>query len=220
MGLSKRHWRNLTRFCVLPLALWLAGCAQHEALPAAEDSTPADQRLPFEGTSDKGGIFPTGSLTPAAIPAGSLVTVHLQSLLSSATSHSGDSFEAILVEPLVVRGQVIAPRGAILAGKILEAKPAREPEEPGYMRLALIALSLNGKSVPIQTSNIFLKGGFHQKRNPATVGAGNSRALLIDASAGSANPDATPYVTIQQDVGVAPDRHLTFRLARLLPLDF
>jgi hypothetical protein len=220
MRLSKRCWRNLTCFCVLPMLLLLAGCAQHEALPTAEESTPADQHLPFDGTSDKGGIFPTGSLSPTAIPSGTPVTVHLQSLLSSATSRSGDSFEAVLVEPLIVRGQMLAPRGAILGGKILEANAAREPEEPGYMRLALTTLSLNGKPVPIQTSSIFLKGGFRQKRNPATVGAGNSKGLLIDASAGPANADATPYVTVQQDVGVSPERRLTFRLARLLPLDF
>lgn len=220
MGLSKKYWWNLTWFSVLPLVLLLAGCTQHEALPTAEDTTPPDQHLPFDAASDKGGIFPTGSLTPTAIPAGTPVTVHLQTLLSSATSRSGDSFEAVLVEPLIIRGQMVAPRGAILAGRVLEAKAAAEPQEPGYMRLTLTTLALNGRQVPIQTSNIFLKGGFRQKSNPPLVGTGDSKGLLIGASAGSVNADLTPYVTIKQDVGVTPERRLTFRLARLLPLDF
>ena len=230
MKLLNRHWRNAAMSSILLIGLTLAGCSQREGLPTADDNATADQHLPFEGTSDKGGIFPTGSLTPTAIPAGTPLTVHLRASLSSATSRSGDSFEALLDEPIVVRGQTVAPRGATAAGKVLEARASGQLQDPGYMRLVLTAIALNGKSLPIKTSSIFVKRGSHEKRNLTVISgasiskassgglAGNGKGTLIGASTGAATVSGTAYATENKDVGVAPERHLTFRLARPLPL--
>jgi hypothetical protein len=216
MKLSKRNGRNQTGFVVLLLALTLAGCSQRESLPTSVETVSADQHLPFEGTSDKAGNFPTGSLTPTAIPAGTPVTIHLQLSLSSASSRPGDPFDAVLDEPIVVRGQTIAPRGAVLVGKVLDAKPADQFQEPGYLRLALTAISLNGKLIPIQTSSIFVKRGSHEQRNVTILrdGSGKKGALI----GASIDAPGTTFATGSMDVGVAPERRLTFRLAQSLPL--
>jgi hypothetical protein len=216
MKLSKRDGRNQTGFVVLLLALSLAGCTQRESLPTSVETVSADQHLPFEGTSDKAGNFPTGSLTPSAIPAGTPVTIHLQLSLSSASSRPGDPFDAVLDEPIVVRGQTIAPRGVVLVGKVLDAKPADQFQEPGYLRLALTAISLSGKLVPIQTSSIFVKRGSHEQRNVTILrdGAGKKGALI----GASIDAPGTTFATGSMDVGVAPERRLTFRLAQSLPL--
>lgn len=154
--------KNAAVVLLLLASLSLAGCSQHPGMPVSEETASADQHLPFDATSDKGGIFPTGSLTPTAIPAGTPIEVRLRTSLSSATSQAGDSFEAVLDEPVFVRGRVVAPRGAIVAGKVLDAKASAGLQEPGYMRLALVAVSLNGQIIPIQTSNIFVKRGSHR----------------------------------------------------------
>lgn len=216
MKLSKRNGRNQTGFVVLLLALVLAGCSQRESLPTSVETVSADQHLPFEGTSDKTGNFPTGSLTPTAIPAGTPLTIHLQLSLSSASSRPGDPFDAVLDEPIVVRGQTIAPRGAVLVGKVLDAKPADQFQEPGYLRLALTAISLSGKLVPIQTSSIFVKRGSHDQRNVTILrdGSGKKGALI----GASVDAPGTTFATGSMDVGVAPERRLTFRLAQSLPL--
>jgi hypothetical protein len=212
MKLSKEDWRNLPRpalawsyavwFCVLPMALFLAACAQRDALPTADENVAADQHLPFEGTSDKGGIFPTGSLAPAAIPAGTPVAVHLRATLSSATARSGDSFEA--------------PRGTILAGRVQEARPAGPLQDSGYMRLALTAVSLQGRSFSIQTSSIFLKGGLPQKHDLRLTTAAQRKTTLLGASIASGNAAPVPYASVNQDAAVAPGRLLTFRLVQPL----
>jgi hypothetical protein len=229
MKLSNRNWRTAAMSSIVLIGLTLAGCSQREGLPTTEDNATADQHLPFEGTSDKGGIFPTGSLTPTAIPAGTPLTVHLQSSLSSATSRSGDSFEVLLDEPIVVRGQTVAPRGATATGKVLEARASRL-QDPGYMRLALTSISLNGKSYPIQTSSIFVKRRSHEKRNLTVISgasmskastgvlAANGKGTLIGAATGAATGTGTDYASENKDVGVAPERRLTFRLAQPLPL--
>jgi hypothetical protein len=225
MALSKGNVRNaasllVVRFVVLhvvlALGLTLAGCSQRESLPLAEENTSADQHLPFDAASDKGGISPTGSLAPAAIPAGTPVTIHLRLSLSSASSRTGDPFEAVLDEPILVHGRMLAPRGAVLTGKVLEARASDQFREPGYLRLGLTAISLNGRLVPIQTSSIFMKRGSHEQRNVTIIrdGSGNKGALI----GASVDTPGTTYATGSTDVGVAPERRLTFRLAQSLPL--
>ena len=241
---------------VLMLAMTLAGCSRRESLPVTSGTEATSDQLPFSAASDKDGIFPTGSLTLTAIPAGTPVTIHVQLSLSSATSHSGDSFEAVLDQPIIVRGREVAPRGAMVAGKILDARASDQLQEPGYMRLALTAISINGKSVPIQTSSIFVKRGAHGNGNPTVIGgapmsltsigatsispaslskasigptpigaglsgasSGNRKGTLIGASSRTVAVSGSVYEE-SRDVGVSPERRLTFRLAQPLPLEF
>ena len=260
---------------VVLMSLALTGCSQHESIPISEQTASADQHLPFDATSDKAGIFPTSSLTPTAIPAGTPVAVRLRTFLSSATSRPGDSFEAVLDEPIYVRGRMVAPRGARVTGRVLDARAAGELQEAGYMRLALIAVSLNGQSLPMQTSSIFVKRGSHGKRNVnEVIGTSSSEASIGEASTGSTSISNTSiskasiskasiskasiskasiskasiskvstgglardekgtlfgastgvatgleadYAIENKDVGIAPERRLTFRLAQPLPL--
>jgi hypothetical protein len=216
MKLSNGKWRNAAVFSVLLMGLTLAGCSQRGNLPGGEENPTADQHLPFEAASEKAGISPTGALAPTAIPAGTPVTIHLRLSLSSASSRPGDPFEAVLDEPIVIRGRTVAPRGAVLAGKVLDARASDQLQEPGYLRLALTAISLNGKLLPIHTSSIFVKRGSHERRNVTIVrdGSGKKGALI----GASIDAPGTTYATGSSDVGVAPERSLTFRLAQPLPL--
>lgn len=216
MKSSKENWRNAAVFSVLLMGLALAGCSRRESLPTAEENTTADQHLPFEGASDKGGFSPTGALAPEAIPAGTPVTIHLRLSLSSASSRPGDPFEAVLDEPIVVHGRTLAPRGAVLNGKVLDAKASDQFQGPGYLRLGLTAISINGRLAPIQTSSIFMKRGSHEQRNVTILrdGSGKKGALI----GASVDAPGTTYATGSMDVGVAPERRLTFRLAQPLPL--
>ncbi len=201
---------------VLVITLMMCGCARRDSLPMVEESVSADQHLPFDATSNKGGISPTGSLAPAAIPAGTPVTIHLRLSLSSASSRAGDPFEAELDEPIVVRGHTLVPRGAVLAGRVLDARASDRFQEAGYLRLGLTAISLNGRVMPIQTSSIFMKRGSHEQRNVTIIRDGSgSKGALIGASV---DAPGTTYATGSMDVGVAPERRLTFRLAQSLPL--
>jgi hypothetical protein len=265
MKSSGGSWPNsavwfITLVSAVLMILTLAGCSQHESVPISEETASADQHLPFDGRSAKAGIFPTGSLTPTAIPVGTPLAVRLRTSLSSATSRPGDSFEAILDESIYVHGVMVAPRGARVTGKVLDARAASELQEPGYMRLALTAVSLNGQSLPMQTSSIFVKRGSHAKRNSnevigasmseavigrASVGgpsiaktsisdasistasiskastssmARNGKGTLVGASTGTDAGLETDYATENNDVGVAPERRLTFRLAQPVPL--
>jgi hypothetical protein len=222
-------WWEATAFTVLVLALTLAaGCSRQPGVQASDDDATGDQQAPFQHSSDKSGISPTGSLIPAAIPAGTPITIRLQSQLSSATTQSGETFEAVLDEPIVIQGQTVAPRGAAVTGKVLAAKASGRLQDPGYLRLTLAEISINGKSLPVQTSSIFVKGGSHEKRNLAMIGggagggaligglAGGGKGALIGSAVGAAGGTGAAYATGKKDVGFAAERRLTFRLTQPL----
>jgi hypothetical protein len=221
-----KPWQ-ITTFAILVLLLTLVtGCARQPGLQASDDN--GDQQVPFDQAANKSGVSPTASLMAASIPAGTPVTVRLQSALSSEASRSGDSFEAVLDEPIIVQGQTVAPRGATVTGKVLAAKASGRLQDPGYLRVTLTAISIRGKSLPMQTSSIFAKGGSHEKRNLAMIGggtgagaligglAGGGKGALIGATVGAAGGTGTAYATGKKDVGFGVERRLTFRLTQPL----
>ena len=219
-----------TSLAVLLLILALAvGCSRQPGVQADETAN-TDQQLPFDRPADKNGISPTGSLTPAAIPAGTPLTIRLQSSLSSAASQSGDSFDAVLDEPIVIDGQTVAPRGAAVTGRVVAAKASGRLQDPGYLRLTLTSIEVNGKALPLQTSSIFAKGGSHEKRNLAMIGggagagaliggiAGGGKGALIGSAIGAAGGTGTAYATGKKDAGFSAERRLTFRLTQPVPV--
>jgi hypothetical protein len=164
----------------------------------------AGQQLPFAQASANGGVSPTGSLLTPEIPAGTPITIRLQDAISSATSQVGDTFQAVLDDPIILPGGTVVPRNTPLTGRVVAAKASGRLHDPGYLKLTLTTISIHGKPLPLQCSSIFEKGGSHGKRNLATIGGGTGAA----------------FATASKDVGFAAGRRLTFRLTQPLSLPF
>jgi len=189
-----------------------------------DDKTGAEsQNLPFDRQSRSSGISPSQSLIPSAtrLPEGTPIPVRLQTGLSSATAHPGDTFNAIVDEPVVVDGQTLVGRGATATGRVLEVKasaighdsaqessrdsshdrPSREgSSEPGYLRIVLVSLNVGSKAIAIETSSIFAKGGSREER-----GAAGTDGDRMDRER-------------NKDIEFGVDRHLSFRLAQAVDL--
>ena len=216
---------NRTLVLILLLVVFMGlGCSREPALQNSEDNSA--QQLPFDRSADQKGISPTSAIAPTSIPSGTPITVRLQSNVSSASSHTGESFDAVLDEPLIINGQTVVPRGASVTGRIVSVKSSGHLKDPGYIRLTLSTLAINGKELPIQTSTIFAKGSSHEKRNLAMIGggtaagaligglAGGGKGALIGTAVGAAGGTGTAYATGKKDVGFSSERRLTFRLTQ------
>src|SRR5215472_14657572 len=101
------------------------------------------------------------------LPAGTPVTVRLQTPVSSAASQAGEIFDAVLDEPLSVDGQTVASRGAAARGKVTIAQHSGRLHHPGELGLTLVSVSVQGQDVPLESSHIYAKGSSHKKRNLA-----------------------------------------------------
>lgn len=213
-------------FC-LALSLGLSqGCARSEALHPESGPASHKQELPFHPDAEQGAAnegagpaVPPDAKSPAGlpgalpfrasssngrvVPAGTLLTVHLQGTLSTARVRVGDAFTAVVAAPLTIEGVTLIPSGAAVTGRVeSEQSQAGMPgliPGSGYFRLTLSTISIDGKQIDLQTSSLFAKG---------TVQPANS-------SASSSSSDAH-----LENVRVRKGRTLTFRLTAPLSLDY
>jgi hypothetical protein len=204
------------RVAIVLLMLSLLCACSHPPADNASNSANT-QKLPFDREPRSTGISPSQSLIPSTtkLPEGTPIPIRLQSPLSSASSHAGDTFSATIDEPVVIDGQTVVARGTSATGRVLEAKPAASSRassssssnedalEPGYLRIVLVSVNIGRRPVMIETSSIFAKGGSREERTSAA-----------GAASGSGREDKSR----DKDVVFSIDRRLNFRLAQSVDL--
>jgi hypothetical protein len=208
--------RNISLAMVLVLAGLAAGCGSQPSNVAADTPGSQPQQLPFaEGKA-------------LVVPANTAIYVRLQQSISSATAQPGQSFSAVLDEPLVVEGQTLAPAGAAVAGKVIAARESGHLHNAGYLRITLSSITLNGKALPLQTNSVFVSGGSYKKRNLAFIGGGagggallgalvgGGKGAVVGSAIGAAGGTTAAYATGKKEVGFVAERRLGFRLTQPL----
>jgi hypothetical protein len=222
---------------LLTLALGLAlGCEKQTGVPgddpAASSAADDPQKPPFDREAQSAGNSTSPSLVPAVakLPAGTPITIRLESAVSSASARAGDRFQGVLDEPIVIEGRTVARRGAAVTGRVLAAKSSGHLHDPGYLRIALVSVEVGGKPVGIETSSIFAKAGSHKNRNLAMIGggtaggaligglAGGGKGALIGTAVGAAGGTGTAYATGKKEITLDAERRFTFRLAQAADL--
>jgi outer membrane lipoprotein SlyB len=218
--------RTFTIISLLMLALGLAGCGS-----SAIDSVEAANKT-ADGKQSSG-IF--GSLLASketvVVPQGTAVAIRLQHSISSESATSGDSFDFVLAEPLVINGKTVAPEGAAGIGRVVAARKSGRLHNAGYLRLTLASIAVSGEQTPLQSSSLYISGGSYRKRNWAFIGggtgagaligalAGGGKGALIGSAVGAGAGTTAAYATGKKEVGFAAEKRLTFRLAQPLQVE-
>jgi hypothetical protein len=216
----KSNWLRLffvpALACSLLSAIGCNGVGAQAGSPRQDNQ--ASQNLPFSGNQT------------LVVPKGTAIYVRLEHAISSNTAQPGDSFSAVLDEPLEVEGQTVVPQGTKISGHVVAASESGRLHNAGYLRLTLSSLSLNGKEVPLQTSSIFVRGGSYKNRNLAYIGGGagggaligalvgGGKGALIGSAIGAAGGTTAAYATGKKEVGFSAERRIGFRLAEPLSI--
>ncbi len=119
------------------------------------------------------------------IPSGTLLTVRLSETLSTEKNQPGDQFSAVLDQPLVVDGFVLAERGAKARGRIVELD--RSGRVKGLARMAVELTQIrtsDGQNIKVNTAAFNRQAESSRRKDATKVGIGAAIGAAIGAIAG------------------------------------
>jgi hypothetical protein len=211
-----------------PAASAQAGPAQQSSQQQPGDAAAgqAQQQQPQTAPAQPTPIVPA-TLT---VPAGAPITVRINQWLSSDRNHAGDTFSAVLDQPIVANGWVVARRGQSAIGRIDVAQKASEGKGVSKLGLEISELTLvDGEQIPVSTEMQQAppspSAAGSTDRTVSTVGTttvlgtivgaalGGGQGAAIGAGLGATAGIATVLYTRGRPTVVAPETLLSFRLA-------
>lgn len=181
--------------------------------PGSEEQSPA--RPPEDQQ-----VAPTLTLPP-----GTLITGRIMEFLSSDRNQPGDGFTAVLQQPLVVDGWVVARRGQSVLGRVTAVQKAGRSKGVSELSLELTELILvDGQQVGIRTQLAQFSAGTSRGSDAEAIGtatgigaaigavAGGGQGAGIGAAAGAAAGVAGVLATRGRPTIVYPETSMAFRL--------
>jgi hypothetical protein len=157
---------------VLAVALLVAaGCSRSVDVPTEEGSAPTGQTPFHDDTAQPSSAaladyYPSSDSRTSAslpfhdsqsLPAGTLLMVRLKDPISAGKSGVHEPFEGSLDEAVVIDGNILISRGAVVTGRVESARTSNLKPNRGYLRLALESVNVAGVDVPVQTASLFVR---------------------------------------------------------------
>jgi len=166
------------------------------------------------------------------IPAGTILLIRTNDFLSSDRNQIGDQFTAVLEQPIVVSGWVVARRGQVLIGQVKAAQKAGRIKGVSQLGLELTDLTVvDGRQVPILTELWKTSAGTSHGQDAATItgttgfgaligaAADWGRGAAIGAGAGAAVGIGAVLLTRGRPTEVLPETPLSFQLVDPVKVD-
>jgi hypothetical protein len=119
-----------------------------------------------------------------SIPAGTQLSLVLETPLSSAASHPGDRVEARVERATSEDGRVLLPGGTVLRGHVLDAHPSGRVSGKGRVIVAFDQIVVRGRTQRLNTTEIEALAGDSHERDAAIVGGGTAAGAIIGGIAG------------------------------------
>ena len=167
-------------------------------------------------------VLTTFALAANTIPAGTKVTVRIDSQINSGSAKVGQTFHGNLVHALVVDGKSVAAAGAPVQGKVTYAKSSGRLHAPGELSIRLTSVEVNGQKVTLSTSAFRAKGKSHTKSNATKIGGGaavgaiaggllgGGKGALIGTAAGAGAGTGLAAATGKEEAVIHAESALTF----------
>jgi hypothetical protein len=201
------------------------------ALPEPPAPEPAGSSAPAPALAEPAPPPPPPEPNRVTLLPGTLITVRLNERVSSDRHGPGDAFRAVLDEPLIVDGFVIAERGARVEGKVTAVNEAGRVKGTASLALELVSLQTSdGQRVEISTDPFERKAPPTRASDAAKVGvgaalgaaigaiAGGGKGAAVGAGAGGAAGAGTVLATRGRPAELAAETRISFRLNRAVTI--
>ena len=117
------------------------------------------------------------------IPAGTQISVRTIDAIDSTYNVVGDRFQASLEEPLMLEGDVMVAKDALVFGRLTQAKESGTFTGKSQLRLELTGIAVNGKMVPVVTGEYEVTGKSRGASTAKRTVGGAALGALIGAVA-------------------------------------
>jgi hypothetical protein len=139
---------------------------------------PATERPPAQPTSA------SAATTAYTLPTGSKIVIRMVDSVNSETQQLGETFVAVLDEPITVNNVEVAPRGSDIRGRISNINEAGRIAGKAELGLELTQLYINGIPYALTTSEYTEAGDNRAGQTVRRAGLGAGVGAVIGAIAG------------------------------------
>src|SRR6185436_12415832 len=124
------------------------------------------------------------TLREVTIPAGTSMTVTLDTPIASDTSKVEDTVRGKLAKPIVINGTTVAPAGSAVSGNVLAASPSGKVKGLASIAFRFEKLTVRNESHDMRTARISREAASTKKEDAKKVGIGAGAGAVIGAIAG------------------------------------
>jgi len=192
--------------------------------PAANPPNSADPRLLAGGERVTRPTSSNAANTGWTVPTGSKIVIRMIDSINSETNKIGETFVAVLEEPISQGGIEVIPRGADVRGRIANIEEAGRLKGSAQLGLELTQIIVNGIPYSVTTSeyNEVGQGRGSQTAKRAALGAGIGAAIgaiagggkgaAIGAGVGGGGATAVQVMTKGEKLNIPSETKLEFTL--------
>jgi len=140
--------------------------------------------LPLQAKLSLTAIPSAQSTRKVTVPAGTRILIRMTDSVDSTKQKTGDRFAASLETNLQADNMVVAPRGATVYGRLVQASSAGRMAGSSQLTLELTDIVIRGTTYPLVTSTYEIKGKGEGSKTAKKIFGGAGLGALIGGIAG------------------------------------
>jgi hypothetical protein len=122
---------------------------------------------------------------PIQVPAGTPLNVRLTQGIDVDASQAGQTFKAIVDDPVLMNGSIVIPRGATATVQAAKVEQSGKMKGSDKITLKLNSIAFGGTAYPVVTEYVETKGKGEGKKTARKVGGGGQGAAIGAAVGGA-----------------------------------
>jgi hypothetical protein len=118
------------------------------------------------------------------VPAGSMINVRLTQGIEVDAAQAGQTFKAIVDDPVMINGSIVIPRGASAVLQAVQVQQSGKMKGSDKVSLKLNSIGFGGMVYPVTTAYVETKGKGEGKKTARKIGGGAGLGAIVGGIAG------------------------------------